>query len=157
MHLMLICTPQPSDPCLDSPLVIGQKLYLPSNSHFLLKKMREETAKPNFFNSSSHSAKALADDLSVFSFSPEDHQSLLLTINDKCSDLHLTLTHRKCVSTVFNGFKMDHTMTFSLRNGCTHNIADIPTKLLGRLIAVSTSKTKNAATSKLENRILSVL
>ena len=52
---------------------------------------------------------------------------------------------------------MNHTTTFSLRNGSTRNIADTPTKLLGRLIAVSTSKTKNAATSEFENKILSAL
>ena len=51
---------------------------------------------------------------------------------------------------------MGHTMTFSLKNGSTRNISDTPTKSLGRLIA-STSKTKNAATSELENRILSAL
>ena len=78
-------------------------------------------------------------------------------MDDKCSDLNLTLKPEKCVSIVFNGSKMDHTTTFSLRNGSTRNIADAPTKLLGKLIAVSTSKTKNAATSELENRILSAL
>ena len=126
-------------------------------TEFPLKKIREETTKPKFFNSSSHSAKAFADDLSVFSSSPEDHQSLLLTSDGKCSDLNLTLKPEKCVSSVFNGSKLDHTTTFSLRNGSTRNIADTPTKLLGRLIAVSTSKTKNAATSELENKILSAL
>ena len=137
----------------------GQKMYFPSNSkppQFPLKKIREETAKPKF-NSSSHSATAFADDLSVFSSSSEDHQSLLLTIDNKCSDLDSTLKPEKCVSIVFNGSKMDHTTTFSLRNGSTHDIADTPTKLLGRLIAVSTSKTKNAATSELENKILFAL
>ena len=52
------------------PTRIGQKLYLPKNlkpPHSPLTKIREETAKPKFFNSSSHSAKAFADDLTVFS------------------------------------------------------------------------------------------
>ena len=68
----------------------GQKPYLLNNSkppQFPPKKIREETTKLKFFISSSHSAKAFADDLSVFSSSPEDHQSLLLTIDDKCSNL----------------------------------------------------------------------
>ena len=115
--------------------------------------LKWETSKWKFFNSSSQSAKAFADDLSDFSSSPEDHLSLLLTIDDKCSDLDLTVKPEKCVSIVFNGNKMDHITTFFLRNGFTCIIADAPTKLLGRLIAVSTNKTKNAATSELENKI----
>ena len=63
----------------------------PKPPQFPLKKIREETSKPKFFNSSSQSAKAFADDLSDFSSSPEDHQSLLLTIDDKYSDLDLTV------------------------------------------------------------------
>ena len=81
----------------------GQKPYLPNNRNppkFLLKKIREEISKPKFLHSSEHSAKAFADDLSVFSSSPEDHQSLLSTIDEKCSDLDLTFKPEKCISLV---------------------------------------------------------
>ena len=113
----------------------GQRIvYLSSNlkpPKCPLKKNREETSKPKFFNSFSHSAKAYADYniISLFSSSLEDHQSLLLTINDKCSDLDLTLKPKKIV---YNG-KMDLTISFSLRNGSTCNIADTLWKLLGAL------------------------
>ena len=46
---------------------------------------------------------------------------------------------------------------FSLRRGSTRNIADAPTKILGRLVAISASKTKNTASSKLEKKVLSAL
>ena len=52
---------------------------------------------------------------------------------------------------------MDHSITFSLRNGSTRNIADAPMKLLGTLIAVSANKTKNAESTKLECNILSTV
>ena len=74
-----------------------------------------------FLHSSEHSAKAFADNLTVFSSSPEDHQSLLSTINEKCSDLDLTLKPEKCISIVFNGSKMNHTTSFSLSNCSTRN------------------------------------
>ena len=133
------------------------KPYLSTNSkppQFPLKKIRSEILKSSVlqFNPTQHSAKAFADDLPVFSSSIKDHHSLLLAIDDKCSNLDLTLKPEKCISIVFNGVKMDHTMSFPLKNGSTRNIADAPTKVLGKLIAVSTSQTKSAALSKLEKR-----
>ena len=44
---------------------------------------------------------------------------------------------------------MDHT---TLKNGSTPNIADTPTKVLGKLMDVSTSQTKGVASSKLEKK-----
>ena len=41
--------------------------------------------------------------------------------------------------------------------GSTRNIADAPTKLLGRLVVVSTNNAKNVATSEFENKIVSAL
>ena len=52
---------------------------------------------------------------------------------------------------------MNHTTSYSLSNGSTRKIADAPTKLLGKFIAVSTSKTKNVATAKLEKDVLTTL
>ena len=126
------------------------RIFLATENHlsFYLKRSERKPLNRNSIHPASLSAKAFADDRP----SLEDHQSLLLTINDKCSDLDSTFKPEKCVSIVFNGSTMDHTTTFSSRNGSTHNIADTPTKLLGRLIAVSTSTTKNAATSELENK-----
>ena len=43
-------------------------------------------------------------------------------------------------------------MSFPLKNGSTRNIADAPTKVFGKLMAVSTSQTKSEASSKLEKR-----
>ena len=100
----------------------GQKVYLPNHlnpPHFPLKEVRDEISKPKFCYSSQHSAKAFADDLSVFSSSLQDHQSLLQTLDNKCSDLDLSLKHEKCISIVFNGHKMDHT-TISHSEGAPH-------------------------------------
>ncbi len=140
----------------------AQKPYLPQNlkpPSFPLKKVRDKTLKPKFVASSDHSAKAFADDLSVFSSSPQDHQSLLSSIDNSCSDLGLTLKPEKCVSIVFNGFKMDHSTTFSLKKGgSTQNITDVPpAKLLGKLIAFSMNKTKKFTSSELEKNVLIVL
>lgn len=49
---------------------------------------------------------------------------------------------------------MDHTTTFPLRNGSTRKITDAPTKLLGRLEAISASKMKNTASNKLKKKVL---
>ncbi len=87
----------------------------------------------------------------MFSSSPQDHQSLLSSIDNSCSDLGLTLKPEKCVSIVFDGFKMDHSTTFSLKKGSTQNITDAPpAKLLGKLIAFSMNKTKKFASSSLK-------
>ena len=59
------------------------------NPLFSLEKIREDVERPKLFHSACHSAKVFADDLSVFSSSVSDHQSLLLTLDFKCSDIDL--------------------------------------------------------------------
>ena len=49
---------------------------------------------------------------------------------------------------------MDTKTTFPLSNGSTRNIAKAPTKILGRLVAVSPSESKHHAAKKLEKTIL---
>lgn len=52
---------------------------------------------------------------------------------------------------------MNHTITFPPRKGSTRNITDAPTKILGRLVAISANKTKKAASSKFKKKVLSTL
>ena len=91
--------------------------------------------------------KAISPSLqNLSSFSTQEdssrHQSLLSNLSTYSKDLDLTFRLDKCISVIFNGNKMDHKITFSLGNGLTRNIAEAPTKILGKLIAGSSSLTK---------------
>ena len=52
---------------------------------------------------------------------------------------------------------MDHKTTFLLANGSTRNIAEAPTKILGKLIAGSSSLTKQTVATKLDLKIISAM
>ena len=52
---------------------------------------------------------------------------------------------------------MDHKTTFSLANGSTRNIADAPTKILGKFLSKSHSSAKKALASKLDNEVIAAM
>ena len=113
----------------------GQRPYLPLSKSppvFPLKKIRQDAKELKYCFSSSHTVKGFADDLSVFSSNISDHQSLLSDLSIYSQNLNLTLRPDKCVSVIFNGSMMDHKTTLSLANGSTRNIAEAPTKILGK-------------------------
>ena len=123
----------------------GQRLFLPLSRTppvFPLKKIRQDAKELKYCLSSPHTVKGFADDLSVFSSNINEHQSLSFDFSTSSQDLDLTLRPDKCISVIFNGNKMDHKITFSLANGSTRKIAEARTKILGKLIAGSSSLTK---------------
>ena len=99
--------------------------------------------------------KGFADDLSVFLSNISEHQSLLSDLSTYSQNLDLTLRPDKSISVIFDGNKMDHKTTFSSANGSTRNIAEAPTKILGKLIAGSSSLTKQTVATKLDSKIIS--
>jgi len=99
--------------------------------------------------------KGFADDLSVFSSNISEHQSLSFDLSTYSQDLDLTLRLDKCISVIFNGNKMDHKITFYLANGSTCKIAEARTKILGKLIAGSS--TKQTVATKLDSKIISAI
>ena len=138
----------------------GQKSYLPTTKNppvFPLKRIRENSKEIKYCLSSPHTVKGFADDLSVFSSKISDHQSLLTELSSYCQDLDLTLRPDKCISVIFDGKKMNHNTTFSLFNGSTRNIAEVPTKILGKIMTGSNTLTKRALTAKLESKVISVM
>ena len=138
----------------------GQRPFLPLSTTppvFPLKKIRLDAKELKHCLSSPHTVKGFADDLSVFSTNIRDHQSLLSDLSIYYQNLDLTFRPDKCISLIFDGKKMDHKTTFSLVNGSTRNIADAPTKILGKLIAGSPSSTKQALAAKLDKKILSAM
>ena len=81
----------------------GQKPYLPFSkppSKFPLTKIREESSKSKLCSSNPHSVKGYTDDISVISNSIPDHKLALSEIDQKSSDLDLSLRPDKCVSMV---------------------------------------------------------
>ena len=101
--------------------------------------------------------KGFADDLSVFSSNISEHHSPLSDLSTYSQNLDLTLRPDKCISVIFDGNKMDHKTTFSSANGSTRNIAEAPTKILGKLIAGSSSLTKQTVATKLDSKIISAM
>ena len=138
----------------------GQRSYLPLSKTppvFLLKKTHQDAKKLKYRLSSPHTVKGFADDLSVFSFSISDHQSLLSDLTNYSQDLDLSLRPDKCISLIFDGKKMDSKTTFPLAMGSTRNIADAPAKILGKLVTGSSSLTKQALAASLDKKIISTM
>ena len=85
------------------------KCFLPAGTdppHHPLMKVCEAAQRPKQVKSESHSVKAYADNATLLSTSKEAHQTLLLELDDKCSEIGLQIHPNKCVSFVFNGQKI---------------------------------------------------
>ena len=137
----------------------GQRPFLPPLNvppAFPLTKIHQDANELKYYWSP-HTVKAFADHLSVFYSTLSDHLSLLPDLSTFSRDLDLTFRPDKCISMIFDGKKMDHKTTFSLGNGSTCNIADSPTKILGKVVAGSYSSAKKAMATKLDTKITSVM
>ena len=85
------------------------KCFLPAGTdppHRPLMKVCEAAQRPKQVKPESHSVKAYADNATLLSTSKETHQTLLLELDDKCSEIGLQIHPNKCVSFVFNGQKI---------------------------------------------------
>ena len=136
----------------------GQRPFLPLSktpSVLPLKKIRQDAKEIKYCLSSPHTVKGFARCFRPTSVNISEHQSLLSDLSTYSQNLDLTLRPDKCISVIFDGSKMDHRTTFSLANGSTRNIAEAPTKILGKLIAGSSSLTKQTVATKLDSKIIS--
>ena len=109
-----------------------------------------------FAESLDHSLKGYADFVTLISCDAEVHKSVLQTMDQKASDLDLTFKPSKCVSFVFDGSKvMPHGLPLS--KGSTRPITEGHTKFLGKLIDVTLSATKKAASKNMVHRLTDLL
>ena len=98
-----------------------------------------------------------ADDTTLLSASPEDHQTALRQVDSKCSDLGLEIRPDKCVSYVFDGQKLNSRTTFEVHHGSTRNITSAPTKFLGQTIDANPTNIKLHVGKKLTERVYAAL
>ena len=103
----------------------GQKPFLLLSKAppiFPFKKICHDAKGVKYGLPSSHTAKAFADYLSVFSSNISNHQSLLTDLSKYSQVLDLTLRPDKCISVVLDGKRMDCKKSFSPANGFTRTI-----------------------------------
>ena len=118
-----------------------------------LNKVRVAALQPKQTQTRPRSVMGYADDTTLLSTSPEDHQSALNDIDCKCSDLGLEIRPYKCVSYVFDGRKVNNRTTFKLHQGSTFNITSAPTKFLGQIIGATPTNTKLHSSKKITERV----
>ena len=105
------------------------KSFLPAGTdppHHPLMKVCEAAQRPKQVKSESHSVKAYADNAMLLSTSKEAHQTLLLELDDKFSEIGLQIHPNKCVSFVFNGQKICSGTTFKFQQVSSKNITSAP-------------------------------
>ena len=135
----------------------SSKPYLPLSMTppwFPLKKTRALSEKVKFHLSSEHKVKGFADDLSVFSFSKDDHQQALTVIDEKCSSIGLEIRPDKCFSLLITKGRVTNPK-FDIHGFPTSNIKSNPTKFLGRILGASTSNSKKLSSSSLAANLTS--
>ena len=122
-----------------------------------LKKVCAEAAKAKTIKLSPRTVLGYADDTTILSKSPEEHQQALIEIDNKCSDLGLEIRPDKCVSLIFNGRSMNKQRTFKIHQGHTRNISSTPTKFLGQTIGITIASTRVHASKGFSTKVYSAL
>ena len=121
----------------------------------------EPTNKPStsqqYYQSSEHKCKALADDLTIPNRSRSDHQETLRQVEEACNSMGLTLNPSKCVSITIENGKPKPKATYHLRDGQTRNLCSAPTKFLGHTIASTPQESKRRSSTNLKNHVISIL
>ena len=138
----------------------SSKAFLPITSvppQHPLKKVRAAALQPKQTQTTPRSVMGYADDTTLLSTSPKDHQSALKDIDHKCSDLGLEIRPDKCISYVFDGKKVNNRTTFKVHQGSTRNITSAPTKFLGQVIGATPTNTKLHAGKKITERVYTAL
>jgi len=102
---------------------------------------------PKLVDSTEHSVKGYADDVTVISNDFDIHVSVLQTVDQRAGDLNLSFKPAKCVSYLFDGVK--HLRKgIPLSKNATRSITEGDIKFLGKLINVSLCATKKAANKR---------
>ena len=122
--------------------------------HHPLKKVREAAQRPKQVKSESYSVKAFADDVTLFSTSKEAHQTVLLELDDKCSEIGLQIRPDKCVSYIFDGQKICSGTTVKSQQGSTKNMTSAPSKFLGQTLA-AISRSNRSLSKKITEKVYS--
>ena len=122
--------------------------------HHPLKKVREAAQRPKQVKSESHSVKAYADDVTLFSTSKEAHQTVLVELDDTCSEIGLQICPDKCVSYVFDGQKICSGTTFKLQQCSTKNITSAPSKFLGQTLGANSRSTRSLSSKKITDKYI---
>ena len=78
-----------------------------------------------------HKVKGYADDFTVISTNPQDHQEALTSIDNRCNEICLTIRPDKCFSVVFDGRRVRDGFSFKVGGGHTNNIKSKATAFLG--------------------------
>ena len=81
--------------------------------------------------SKEHKVKGFADDLTILSRTPTDHQDVLTSIDYRCKEICLCISPDKCFSLIFDGKNTKATSSFKVGGSVTKNISDNPTSFLG--------------------------
>ena len=73
------------------------KWYLPCTS------ISPSTTSPSLTISRPHKVKSYADDLTIISSTPRDHQDIVTLVDARCKDVSLFVRQDKCFSFIFDG------------------------------------------------------
>jgi len=129
--------------------------FVPSNGKPAFTKV---SWKPSlkFANLMEHSLNGYADDVALISCDFDVHKSVLQLIGLKAVDLDLSFKPAKCVSFLFDGAKVI-SQGLSLSKGMTRSITERHTNFLAKIIDVSLSATKKAASKHMLRHLTDLL
>ena len=135
----------------------SNRKFVPLNSRLPPEPTNKPSTGQQYFQSSEHKCKALADDLTIINRSRSDHQETLSMVEDACNSMGLTLNPSKCVSITIKNGKPRPKATYNLREGPTRNLCSAPTKFLGHTIASTPQESKQRSSCILKNHVISIL
>ena len=116
----------------------------------------KESDSPPYCLSHPHKAKSFANDLTILSSNPTEHQYALSELDQKCNDLGLSIRPDKCVSLALHEGSVTK-KGFNIGVSQPTNLCDKPAKFLGSTIAVSSLQAKKKASSDLLSKVTSAL
>ena len=127
------------------------KWFLPHSCDFPSLK------PPPMVYSKPHKVKGYADDLTIVSSSPADHQEVITMVDDRCKDICLHVRPDKCYSLIYDGRATKNNPIISVGGCITTNIKKKPTTFLGSIIAGSSGSRKKASNAKFSEDFTSCL
>ena len=94
--------------------------------------------------SKKHKVKGFADDLTILSRTPTDHQDVLTSIDYRCKDICVCIRPDKCFSLIFDGKNTKATSSFKVGGSVTKTSATTQ-PLLGSTVCRNQKETKKSA------------
>ena len=132
------------------------KKFLPPHCPLPEYTPKEEPGSLLYCLSHPHKAKGFADDLTILSSNPTEHQSALSELDQKGNDpgLSTCICPDKCVSLALHEGSVTK-KGFNIGISQTTNLCDKPAKFLGSTIAVSSLQAKKKASFDLLSKVTS--